>query len=46
MRFVVGTAKALEDEVIEVLLKEGMPVPREGRELGGGRRALHAENLA
>lgn len=44
--FVAGNAEALEDEVIEGLLKEGMTVPREGRERGGGRRALHAESLA
>lgn len=42
----VGDAKALEDELIEGLLKVGMTVPREGKELGGGRRALPVESLA
>lgn len=44
--FVVGNAQSLEDEGMEGLLKEGMAVPREGRERAGEQRALHAESLA
>lgn len=39
----VFTAKALEDEVVEDFLKEGMTMLKEGREMSEGRRALQVE---
>lgn len=43
--FAEGTAKALEEAVIEGFLKEQMTLPRKGKEMGGGRRALHVESV-
>lgn len=34
----IFTAKALEDEVVEDFLQEGMTIPKEGREMSEGRR--------
>lgn len=44
--FAEGTAKALEEAVIEGFLKEGMTMPRKGKEMGGGRRAPYVDSVA